>query len=173
MTITALARQHGLSRSTLLYYDRIGLLRPSGRMANGYRRYSQKDQEKLRQICVYRETGLPLAEIGRMLDQRHGELAASFHRQLGELSGQIEALRRRQQVIVQLLRDRRLLEQVGIMQKAAWVELLSSSGFTEDDMRRWHRDFERSDPEYHQRFLEFLGIPGAEIEAIRAWSRRE
>jgi len=35
--ITELARKHGLSRSTLLYYDRIGLLTPSGRSEAGYR----------------------------------------------------------------------------------------------------------------------------------------
>jgi len=35
----------------------------------------------------------------------------------------------------------------------------------------WHRDFERLDPEYHQRFLEFLGIAADEIRAIRERSR--
>ncbi|MBI5085792.1 MAG: MerR family transcriptional regulator [Acidobacteria bacterium] len=167
MTITALARRHRLSRSTLLYYHRIGLLPPSGRLDNGYRRYSASDEDRLRQICLYRETGLPLAEIKRLLDQRHGELAASLHRQLVQLSAEVEALRRRQRVIVELLRHRRILEGVGIARKQAWVDLLRSAGFSENDMDRWHVDFEASDPAYHQRFLEFLGIPEREIRSIR------
>ena len=38
LTIGRLARQHGLSRSTLLYYDRIDLLHPSGRSSAGLMR---------------------------------------------------------------------------------------------------------------------------------------
>ena len=39
-SISKLARACGLSRSTLLYYDRLGLLPPSGRTGSGYRCYS-------------------------------------------------------------------------------------------------------------------------------------
>jgi hypothetical protein len=38
-------------------------------------------------------------------------------------------------------------------------------------MHRWHREFEKSAPEEHQEFLEFLHIPADEIKAIREWSR--
>lgn len=172
VTITALARAHGLSRATLLYYDRLGLLRPSGREYNGYRRYSASDAERLQQICLYRRTGLPLADIGRILDEPREDLAAALERQLRELSSQIEDLRRRQTVIVELLRDRRMLEQVNIMNRETWTKLLRASGFTDEDLHRWHHDFERMDPEHHQRFLEFLCIPEGEIAAIRAWSGR-
>jgi len=34
-------------------------------------------------------------------------------------------------------------------------------------MDRWHGEFERTAPEKHQRFLELLGLPAAEIAAIR------
>jgi hypothetical protein len=37
-------------------------------------------------------------------------------------------------------------------------------------MRRWHKEFERSAPEEHQEFLEFLHIPSDEIKSIRHWS---
>jgi len=58
--ITTLAKASGLSRSTLLYYDRIGLLCPSGRSAAGYRLYSARDKERLALICSYRQAGLAL-----------------------------------------------------------------------------------------------------------------
>jgi DNA-binding transcriptional MerR regulator len=172
MTVGRLARQHALSRSTLLYYDRIGLLKPSGRRANGYREYTPRDEERLRQICLYRRTGLPLAEIRRLLGGPRKTLARALEKQLEELAGHITALRDRQRLIVELLRKRRLLERVSIMNRQTWTTLLRASGFTDGDLRRWHQDFERLDPDHHQRFLEFLCIPEDEIRAIREWSRK-
>ncbi len=172
MTISQLAQKHGLSRSTLLYYDRIGLLKPDGRLGNDYRHYDAEAERRLRQIRLYRQTGLPLLEIRRILERPKKDLAAALERQLYEVLAQMEALRGRQRVIVELLKNRRLLDRVSNLDRAKWVQLLRASGFTEADLGRWHRDFERTDPEYHQRFLEFLGIPRAEIVAIRAWSRR-
>jgi DNA-binding transcriptional MerR regulator len=173
MTISQLARKHGLARSTLLYYDRIGLLRPCGRVGHSYRLYTAEDDKRLRQICLYRQTGLPLAEIQRILERPRKNLAGALERQLYELLAQMESLRNRQRLIVELLKNRRLLEQVRNMSREKWVGLLRASGFTDEDLRRWHQDFERSDPDYHQRFLEFLGIPAEEIRAIREHSRHE
>ena len=42
-TVGRLARAFGLSRSTLLYYDSIGLLRPTGRSPANYRLYTRAD----------------------------------------------------------------------------------------------------------------------------------
>ena len=173
MTISLLARKHGLSRSTLLYYDRIGLLRPAGRIAGGYRRYTARDDERLRAICLYRRTGLPLTEIARILDRPRKDLAAVLERQLHEVVAQIEGLRDRQRLIVQLLRNKRLLDRVSVTDKESWVRLLQACGFSDADMERWHREFERTDPDHHQRFLEYIKIPSDEIGRIRAWSRRE
>ncbi len=39
LTISRLAASHNLSRSTLLYYDRLGLLRAERQSAAGYRLY--------------------------------------------------------------------------------------------------------------------------------------
>ncbi|MBI5382259.1 MAG: MerR family transcriptional regulator [Opitutae bacterium] len=172
MTIGLLAKKHGLSRSTLLYYDRIGLLRPGGRLHNDYRHYTAADEKRLGQICLYRRTGLPLAEIAKILGRPRQALAGALERQLRDLAEQIDGLRSRQRVIVELLKHRRMLESVKIQDKTAWVKLLRDSGFKDEDLARWHRDFERLDPDYHQRFLEFLGIPAEEIAAIRAHSRR-
>jgi len=58
--ISELARRFGLSRSTLLYYDRIGLMRPSHRTAAGYRVYTSEDEQRLEAICNYRHTDMVL-----------------------------------------------------------------------------------------------------------------
>lgn len=49
--IGELAALGGLSRSTLLYYDRIGLLSPSGRSEANYRLYSAEDRERTTPSC--------------------------------------------------------------------------------------------------------------------------
>ena len=56
--------------------------------------------------------------------------------------------------------------------KEKWVSIMKAAGLTEEDMHRWHAHFERSEPEEHQEFLEFLHIPGEEIRSIREWSRK-
>ncbi|MEK6630671.1 MAG: hypothetical protein AABY89_08040 [Acidobacteriota bacterium] len=55
--------------------------------------------------------------------------------------------------------------------KEKWVGIMKAAGFTEPDMQRWHMEFEKSAPDEHQEFLEFLHIPAAEITSIRTWSR--
>ena len=67
-TIGRLARRYQLSRSTLLYYDRIGLLKPGARTETGYRIYDEYDAKRLEKICTYRRAGLALADIKTSLD---------------------------------------------------------------------------------------------------------
>lgn len=172
-TITRLARRFGLSRSTLLYYDRIGLLQASGRSAANYRLYTAADRRKLARICAYRRTGLALREIKRILDSAHeGTAAALLEKQLSALDDQIEALRRQQAVIVNLLGGGRLASVVGGLDRDKWVALLRASGMDDNAMMQWHFQFERLYPQDHQTFLKSLGIPDLEIAQIREASRQ-
>ena len=59
-----------------------------------------------------------------------------------------------------------------MISKEKWTTIMRKAGFTDDDMHRWHAEFERSAPEEHQEFLEFLGIPRQEVETIREWSQK-
>ncbi len=58
----------GVSVQTLHHYDRIGLLKPSIRLANGYRLYSEKDLVKLQQILALKFFGFELAQIKNLLE---------------------------------------------------------------------------------------------------------
>jgi hypothetical protein len=49
---------------------------------------------------------------------------------------------------------------------------MKGAGFSADDMHRWHAEFEKSSPDEHQEFLEFLHIPKEEIASIRDASRK-
>jgi len=62
LTVSQLAKLCGLSRTTLLYYESIGLLSPACRSDSNYRRYSTEQLERLRTICAYRNAGLRLSD---------------------------------------------------------------------------------------------------------------
>ena len=168
-TIGKLAKRHGLSRSTLLYYDRIGLLCPSGHAKGEYRHYSAVDDGRLARICQYRRAGIALKEIARMLDgPTDTAVAEALESRLAQLNEEMEGLREQQALVAGLLGRSDLLGGCGPMDKATWVSLLAAAGFSEEEMRRWHVRFERSAPDKHERFLRHLNIPGDEITAIRA-----
>jgi DNA-binding transcriptional MerR regulator len=171
MTVTKLARSCGLSRTTVLYYEGIGLLRRPKRTAGNYRAYGDQDLERLRQVCVYRAAGLKLDDIRTILDRPQTDASALLRRRLAELSVEIERLRQHQRAIGQLLKASGTSWRTTMISKEKWTTIMRKAGFTDDDMRRWHAEFETSAPEEHQEFLEFLGIPKKEIATIRDWSR--
>ncbi len=171
LTISQLAKRFGLSRSTLLYYDAIGLLQPSARSTAGYRLYSEKDQERMAAIQGYREAGIALETIAEMLESGGGRLRRRLDERLTAINCEIARLRYQQQVIVGLLHNDAALARTRVMTKKRWTALLSASGLDEAGMRRWHREFEAQSPEAHQDFLESLGIDAREIDEIRRWSR--
>jgi DNA-binding transcriptional MerR regulator len=172
MTVTQLGRRCGLSRSTLLYYESVGLLRAPSRTAGNYRSYSEKDLQCLQQICVYRNAGLKLRDIRAVLDHSASGASAILKRRLTELDAEIKTLRDHQRAILKLLRSKNSLSRRKEMTKEKWVSIMEAAGFSEADMHRWHAEFERSAPEEHQEFLQFLRIPKEEIQSIRKWSQK-
>lgn len=166
-----LAKRFGLSRTALLHYDSIGLLRPNSRDANGYRHYGEPEVRRLEQICTLRKAGLPLKEIQRVLADPANTLTEALEVRLEELNGLVENLRDQQRFIVGLLRTDQARGRIRVMSKELWVSLLDAAGFSQDDRGQWHADFERQSPDKHQQFLEFLCIPDDEIRMIRARAR--
>lgn len=70
-SINKLAKLAGVSVRTLHYYDEIELLSPRRMTSNGYRVYGQKEVNLLQQIMLYRELGVPLDEIKRILREKN------------------------------------------------------------------------------------------------------
>lgn len=58
----------GVSTRTLRHYDAIGLVPAAGTSAGGQRLYEEADLLRLQQVLVLRELGLPLVEIGALVD---------------------------------------------------------------------------------------------------------
>ena len=173
LSVSQLARTCGLSRTTILYYETRGLLKPALRSNADYRLYGEKEIRVLRQICLYRSVGLSVRDIRRMLAAPQSEATEVLKRRLVELDSEIGQLRQHQMAILRLLKSKPILRRIRKMNKDKWVAIMQAAGFKESDMHRWHREFERSAPDDHQEFLQFLHIPPDEIRSIREWSRKE
>lgn len=74
--VSEVARLANVTVRALHHYDEIGLLRPSGRSAAGYRLYSESDLLRLHRIAVGRSLGLALEEIRRALDDPNTDARA-------------------------------------------------------------------------------------------------
>ncbi|MBB1028447.1 MerR family transcriptional regulator, partial [Dietzia sp. DQ11-38-2] len=81
LTVGAVAELVGVSIRTLHHWDRIGLAPASGRTWSDYRVYDDDDVARIHRILVYRELGLPLAQIGVLLDDPDVDEAAHLSRQ--------------------------------------------------------------------------------------------
>jgi hypothetical protein len=92
-------------------------------------------------------------------------------RRLLELDEEIAALREHQRAILKLLNVDESQWRTEVITKDKWVSIMRGAGLNDDDMHRWHKQFEKSAPEEHQEFLEFLHIPKDEIVKIREWSK--
>lgn len=94
LTVGRVADLVGVSVRTLHHWDGIGLVRPSGRSWSGYRLYDAADVARIHRVLVYRELGLALAQIGRILDDPAVDPREHLHRQRTLLTERIQRLER-------------------------------------------------------------------------------
>jgi DNA-binding transcriptional MerR regulator len=65
LTIAEVAERTGLTRHTLRYYERDGLMLGVDRADSGHRRYSERDLGWIELITKLRATGMPIREVRR------------------------------------------------------------------------------------------------------------
>ena len=171
LTISQLARRFGFSRSTLLYYDKIGILKPSARSAAGYRLYAEVDIERMERIQRFRRAGLPLAEISDILDSTSDRTQEILERRLDSIQADLHLLHQQQHQILAILGAKANRKLSHVVSKEQWVSLLRAAGMDDEAMWAWHREFEEQLPRAHQRFLESLNLCESEIAEIRGKSR--
>lgn len=170
-TVGKLAKRFRLSRTTLLYYDEIGLLVPSQRSASNYRLYSERDRTRLANICRFRETGLPLSAIKEILDSSDPDLVQVLETRLDDLNKEINRLRNQQHVIITILKNKKLLKNTRFMDRKRWTDLLELAGLDARARHKWHHEFEKMSGEAHRDFLEQIGFSNTEIKRIKQWAQ--
>ena len=175
--ISQLADLAGLSRSTLLYYEKLGLIQ-SRRRANGYRYYGRSDLQRLNLIQNLQAGGLTLQECKACLESQLDR--EQLERRLESLDEDIARKQKARNLLSSLLgRDSEHLREWHFKLENtapdAHFDWLIKQGFSEKDTLRlrWlSRDFymhEQYMKDFEKIFsgLDHLG-PGSEGDTLRA-----
>ena len=107
MTVHEVSKLAGVSIRTLQYYDKIGLLHPTGYTDAGYRLYDDTDLERLQHILLFRELEFPLKDIQAILN------CPDFDRNKA-LDQQIELLRLKKEHIENLMKFALGIKKTGV-----------------------------------------------------------
>jgi MerR family transcriptional regulator, thiopeptide resistance regulator len=139
-TVKQLSDLAGVTPRTLHHYDQIGLLKPSRMGENGYRYYGEESLLKLQQILFYRELGMPLDEIKKILGHRDFEILSALETHKLELGKRITRLERLIETV-----DNTISHLKG---KTEMSKNQIFAGFTEEEQEKYAAEAEKLyDPE--------------------------
>ncbi|MFC9894968.1 MerR family transcriptional regulator [Nocardia sp. NPDC127579] len=116
----------GVTVKTVRHYHKLGLVTEPERDGSGYRRYGSAELLRLVQVRTFATAGVPLAEIGALLDADAGRFAASLATVEQRLTDQIADLTAQRDTLHRLAdRDRTLLPD----RACAILDRMSALGF--------------------------------------------
>ena len=78
-TVKKLSEISGVTVRTLHFYEEVGLLKPAYYGSNGYRYYEEKELLQLQQILFFKELGLTLKQIRKVLGESDFDQIAALH----------------------------------------------------------------------------------------------
>ncbi|MER5967326.1 MerR family transcriptional regulator [Streptomyces sp. NPDC002057] len=129
LTIGQAAAFVGVTIKTVRHYHRLGLVAEPERDGSGYRRYGSADLLRLVQARTLAAAGVPLAEVGDLLDADPERFAASLDDVHRRLTAQVEDLIARRDTLHRLAQgDRALLPD----RACAVLDRLAGLGFGPD-----------------------------------------
>ncbi|MET9400417.1 MerR family transcriptional regulator [Kitasatospora sp. NPDC002965] len=129
LTIGQAAAFVGVTIKTVRHYHRLGLVAEPERDGSGYRRYGSADLLRLVQARTLAGAGVPLAEIGELLDADPERFAAALDDVHRRLTAQVEDLIARRDTLHRLAHgDRALLPD----RACAVLDRLAALGFGPD-----------------------------------------
>ncbi len=82
MTVNEVSKLAGVSIRTLQYYDKIGLLHPTGHTDAGYRLYDDTDLERLQHILLFRELEFSLKDIASIINSPDFDRSKALEQQI-------------------------------------------------------------------------------------------
>ena len=107
--IGQLARAAGVPVSTLRYYERVGLLAPTGRTPNNYRFYTQDTLQIVRFIRAAQAIGFTLEDVRTLLTLWNGQSALCkdvqplVAKRLAEVTQRLQDIRHIQRILTSML----------------------------------------------------------------------
>ena len=137
LTVGQVAGLVGVSVRTLHHWDEIGLVVPSARSWAGYRLYEPDDVARIHRVLVYRETGMPLAEVARILDDPDVDATAHLARQRELLQHRIAHLTRMLRAVDTMMERNSMGENLTPQQQAEILGAEWDPAWQEEAEERW------------------------------------
>lgn len=137
LTVGQVAGLVGVSVRTLHHWDEIGLVVPSARSWAGYRLYGPDDVARIHRVLVYRETGMPLAEVARILDDPDVDATAHLARQRDLLQARIAHLTRMLRAVDTMMERNSMGENLTPQQQAEILGAEWDPAWQEEAEERW------------------------------------
>lgn len=143
------AKRAGVTIRALRHYDRLGLLKPSGRTAAGYRLYTDRDLVRLEQIVALKFIGFPLSQILDVLNRKDLDATAMLRQQRRIIAEKREHLDRAIQAIEGAERAlaageqsdwesfRKIIEVIQMQTRKDWMKKYYSEEQLENLRSRW------------------------------------
>ncbi len=176
--ISQLAEQLGISRTTLLYYEKLGLIKGK-RLENGYRTYSNADLQRLQLLQKLQAGGLTLKECQACLDTKVDR--DMLVERLAQLDQEVEQKQRARALLASMLGESSLTEwhqSLDQLAPDAHFEWLMKQGFDEKQAMRlkWlSKDMNQHEQYMHDFMRVFEGLerwaPGSEMDTLNALNK--
>lgn len=119
------AKLANVTERTLRYYDKIGLLKPSSILSNGYRQYTDSDLLKLQKILSLKHLGFSIEEIFPIVLEDQN-LKESFRMQIDLIDSRIKhmtAIKDSMESIISTINDKNI----------DWTKIISLIKMSNDD----------------------------------------
>ena len=143
------AKRAGVTIRALHHYDRLGLLKPSGRTAAGYRLYTDRDLVRLEQIVALKFIGFPLSQILELLSRKDLDVLSALREQRriialkrDHLDRAIRAIERAEQALVAGDHSdwepfRKIIEVIQMQTRKDWMKKYYTEEQLENLRKRW------------------------------------
>ena len=143
------AKRAGVTIRALHHYDRLGLLKPSGRTAAGYRLYTDRDLVRLEQIVALKFIGFPLSQIRELLNRKDLDVTAMLRQQRriiaekrDHLDRAIRAIERAEQAVSSGEQTdwepfRKIIEVIQMQTRKDWMKKYYTEEQLNDLRKRW------------------------------------
>ena len=143
------AKRAGVTVRALHHYDRLDLLKPSGRTTAGYRLYTDRDLVRLEQIVALKFIGFPLSRIQELLNRKDLDVLTALREQRRviahkreHLDRAIRAIERAEQTLASGEQSdwepfRKIIEVIQVQTRKDWMKKYYTEEQLESLGQRW------------------------------------
>ncbi len=140
----------GVTVRTLHHYDRMGLLKSTGRTEGGYRLYGDRDVARLQQIVALKFLGFPLSRIKELLERKPLAVTVALRMQRWVIGERMEHLRRALTAIEAAEQQlssggeahveslKKIIEVMEMANDNTWVEKYYDKAALEEHKQQWN-----------------------------------